>query len=339
MINSKRGYEFSFSWLFAIFIGAVVIFFAIYAASQIVKTKQFEQESIRGKRIGILLTPLETELEQGKFGTLFIPNDDETMLFADCSPPTSSNPFGSQYISTSIKPTFGGEWEPAESQGVQSTFHNKYLFTSHQNITGKEEFYVFSKPFNLPFKIADLTIVWSDQEKYCFDLAGAVPEIREELKELNMTNIFIKGVSVCPEGSINVCFQGSCPIRVHSTPGKGVVEKPSGKNYYIEAIGDDKFALLYAAIFSDPAVYNCQVKRLMAHASELATIYTGKSETISSESPTGCSRPLQDKLRDYKLSAKEIIKDSENPKSIQDENIHSKAQEVENANPPRCRIF
>jgi len=44
---------------------------------------------------------------------------------------------------------------------------------------------------------------------------------------------------------------------------------------------EDKYALLYAAIFSDPITYNCQVKRLMKRAGELARLYEQKSEFLS----------------------------------------------------------
>ncbi|MBU1987905.1 MAG: hypothetical protein KKD94_00275, partial [Nanoarchaeota archaeon] len=120
--GSKKGYEFGFAWIFTIFIGAVVIFLAVYIATQIVGMKQLERESVRGKKIGVLLTPIETELEAEKFATILVP--DETMLFNGCDPPQSlGNPFGSQHISTSIKSSIGGKWDVKNEQGVKSTFH------------------------------------------------------------------------------------------------------------------------------------------------------------------------------------------------------------------------
>ena len=142
MKKKKGQLQISFAWIFAIFIGAVVIFLAIYTATQIVGTKQYESESFRAKQIGVLLTPVETNLEQGKFATIYVP--DETIIFNNCTTPSPSNPFGSQEIRVSTKPAFSGKWQ--EMTGVESTFHNKYLFSS-SSVSGEEEFYAFSKPF------------------------------------------------------------------------------------------------------------------------------------------------------------------------------------------------
>ena len=68
----KRGYEFSFAWFFTIIVGAVIIFLAVYAATQIVDLGRTRQETERGKQIGILLTPLGTTLEEGKLATLVV---------------------------------------------------------------------------------------------------------------------------------------------------------------------------------------------------------------------------------------------------------------------------
>jgi len=106
--DSKRGYEFSFAWLFAIIIGAMVIFLAIYVATQIVGTKVFERETIEAKEIGVLLTPVETNIEEGIFATLFVP--DETRIINTCDEETR-NHFGSQGISIALRSDIGKEWD------------------------------------------------------------------------------------------------------------------------------------------------------------------------------------------------------------------------------------
>ena len=42
---------------------------------------------------------------------------------------------------------------------------------------------------------------------------------------------------------------------------------------------------MYGAIFSDPEVYNCQIKRLMKRASNLAEIYKSKAQYLDAR---GC---------------------------------------------------
>ena len=65
MIN-KRGIEFGFVWIFAILVGAVILGLAVFATSQFIKTERDVGDSFVGKKIGILLNPLETGIESGK---------------------------------------------------------------------------------------------------------------------------------------------------------------------------------------------------------------------------------------------------------------------------------
>jgi len=66
MIKNKRAFEFSFSWLFAIIMGAVIIFLAIYAANKFIGTERAKQDTELGKELGIILLPIETGLETAK---------------------------------------------------------------------------------------------------------------------------------------------------------------------------------------------------------------------------------------------------------------------------------
>ena len=58
--------------------------------------------------------------------------------------------------------------------------------------------------------------------------------------------------------------------------------------------------LLYAAIISDPEIYECQLKRLTKRASELALLYKAKSEILSSKA---CSSNLEVDLAAYSIEA------------------------------------
>src|SRR3989338_153867 len=145
----KKGYEFSFAWIFAILTGATIIFLAIYFATQISSLKRVEQQTEVGKEIGILLNPVETNLEQAKF--VMITLRTETKIYNKCN--SGIGNFGSQELSAKIKSGLGEEW--TNDPGVASSFYNKYLF-SNDEIYGKKIFYVLAKPFKFPFKPADL---------------------------------------------------------------------------------------------------------------------------------------------------------------------------------------
>ena len=59
---------------------------------------------------------------------------------------------------------------------VDVGFENKYIF-SDREVEGKK-FYVFSKPFEFPFKVTDLIYMTSSLKKYCF--VNAPEDIEEE---------------------------------------------------------------------------------------------------------------------------------------------------------------
>ncbi len=284
-ILSKRGYEFSFAWIFAIFVGAVIIFLAIYFTIQIIGTQQATRDVTQSKSLGVLLTPIETELEEGKFAKIYL--TDPTRIYFECKEPTQSNPFGSQNLRLSIKPPLGQRWEDAQSPAV--TFHNKYFFPSGElnyfdetAAEGEKEFYVLSKPLYLPFKVADLMIIYSDKQKFCFSNINQAPsDFRRRMEQINMTNVIFAGCN--PDEHEVICFgsrTSGCDIVVNENQ-KTVMKGSKTVSYAESSVEHDPYAMLYAAIFSDPDTYTCQVKRLMSHASKLTDIYYSKSNYIN----------------------------------------------------------
>src|SRR3989344_1442276 len=230
-MKSKRGFEFGFAWIFAIMIGAVIIFLAVYTAVNIIELKKFESDTKSGKKIGIILDPISTNLEQAKFASIILPT--ETILHNNCTAPSQSQEFGSQKISTSSK-LFTSN---SESTGATSSFHDRYLFST-PSLVG-EEFYVLSKPLFLPFKVADILVLWSDKESYCF--ISPPTEIEQEINRLEPINIFL---SNCPPHSKNVCFSSvinDCDIEVDRTE-KKVTHKNKRPLFYVEsADSTDKY--------------------------------------------------------------------------------------------------
>ena len=259
MKNSKTGFiQISYAWLFAIIIGVIILFFAIYAATRLIKTEEAVTTAETGKEIDILLNPLETGFGEEKTTPLTIPV--ESRLNNRCN--TFGN-FGEQEISVSQK--FKGKWTET---GTGQISKNKYIF-SNKSVEGKN-FYLFSKPFEFPFKVSDLIFLTSSKDQYCF--IDASEDIIKELSNLNQGNLFTEN---CPANSIKICFetQENCDIEVDE--GDKTVEKNGELVYY------ETPALMYGAIFSDPDIYECQVSRLMKRLKELALIYNYKEAIIS----------------------------------------------------------
>ncbi len=57
--NQKAQFQISFAWLFAIIVGAFILFLAIYAAVKVINIGESATSAITGKEISILLNPLE----------------------------------------------------------------------------------------------------------------------------------------------------------------------------------------------------------------------------------------------------------------------------------------
>lgn len=307
-LYSKRGYEFSFAWIFAIFIGAAVIFFAIYFAIQMVSTQQASRNVAEGKSFGVLLTPVETGIEEGKFATMYL--TDPTRVYFQCEQPLPDNPFGSQKLGLSIKPAIGEDWD--EITPIFLTFHNKYFFPSAEPTQtenalmdeGEKEFYVLSKPLYLPFKVADLMIVYSDQKQFCFkNLNNAPTDFKRKIKQLNMTNVILD--QPCdPTKQEIICFDiasSDCDTIVFPSQNKVTKKGEPDALYYLDSSPEqDKYAMLYPAIFSDTKTYQCQTKRLMAHLSFLIQAYGQKSQYISTlPGSFGCTQTAQPILNAY----------------------------------------
>lgn len=295
--NRLGAIEISFTWIFAIIAGIAIIFGALYLSSKVIQSGQEGVSAKTGKEIGVLLNPLETSFESAQTTSITIPS--ETRISNKCY---ETGTFGEQFIQLNQK-SFN-KWVKTDTN---VRFDNKYLF-SKEEVEGKT-FYIFSKPFNFPFKVTDLFYVTSGKDNYCFN--GAPEEVNEEIFRLNQTNLFIEN---CPEGSIKVCFgKSNCEVNVDF--GKNYVKKGQDIMYF-SGLGEDFTSLMYAAIFSDKSVYECQINRLLMRVKELSKIYLNKEQIIAEK---GCDTNLGEDLT--KLSDMENLKGSkelENLKEIID---------------------
>lgn len=272
MRNKKGFIQISFPWLFAIIVGILILFLAIYGVTRLIRTEQTIQDVKTSQEIGILLNPLETGFEEAKTTSLIFPVD--TRLTIGCN---QDGEFGRQTIKVSQK-SFN-QWTDTD---VNTGFSNKYFF-SKSLIEGKE-ILVFSKPFDFPFKVSDLLYLTSDRDIYCF--IDAPKEIEEELMNLNQENILLENCSEI-ENTIKVCFTGGSDCDVNVNPISQSIEKRDGKIYY------EGNALMYAGIFADKEIYECQLKRLMTRVKILSELYRDKANLIAG---SGCNTNLDSDL-------------------------------------------
>lgn len=305
----KKGYlDISFSTIFAIIAGATILFLAIYGSTKLLGTERQVSDAELGEEIGILLNPIETGYETGKVSLFSLPS--ETRLYCNCK---EEGVFGKQLIRVSQK-SFG-EWSQTD---VNNDFENKYIF-SEKPVEGKN-FYIFSKPFDISFKISDLIYLTSTDEKYCF--FDPPDRIDDELSSLGQKNIHVKE---CSEGDIVVCFEGGIDCNIEVNYERGLVKKGEDIIYFE---GD---TLMYAAVFSDAEIYECQLKRLMKRTSLIAQLYRDKASFISRND---CDSNLNaDLLR--LINAANNFEDS-----LEIKNIVKIAEEMNDKNKfARCRLW
>ncbi|MBT4376434.1 hypothetical protein HOD29_03600 [archaeon] len=257
-MNKKAYLQISFAWMFAIIVGAFIIFLAVFAVTKFSGIQETKQDVEAGEELGILLNPLETSFEQGSTTTLSTPS--ESRIFLGCE---EEGDFGKQEIKVNQK--FKNQWSDTD---IDITFQNKYLFAD-RFVEGRN-FYVFSKPFSFPFQVATLSYITSSENKFCF--IDAPRETNEQIENLNQANLFTEN---CPEERTEICFDDICEISVDLNK-KSVTKK--GKVFYFE--GD---ALMFAAIFSNSDLYECQLSRLMNRTKILSDVYIEKSSQTAGD--------------------------------------------------------
>lgn len=270
-MKTKKGFEMSFNWIFAIVAGIIILFIAIYATSKIIGTSEYQINTETAAKLDILLDPIRPGLASGKSEQINFKKETRTYYTCD-----DVGTFGKQTIAFSEK-TFN-DW--GEKGGKINSL--KYIFADDM-IEGKN-LYLFSMPFEFPFKVDDLIMI--SGKNYCF--YRAPNEIEDEIQNLNLKNIYFTdnsndrnctGTKVC----FGDPFDNTCEIRVsglcedftcNTEYDYGKVFKENKVLYY-----DGN--LLYAVIVSSPEIYECNVKRLMKKFSELADVYTKKIDIIN----------------------------------------------------------
>jgi hypothetical protein len=265
-LKNKKALEFNFVWMFALAIGALILFLAIFSAGKFIKSESYEAETLTAKQIVNIFETAETGIAEGvRMEALSL--KDETKIIDYCS---DYETFGNQKIGISSK--ILGKWQET---GARIETSNKYIFSD--DVEQGKKFYYFSKTFSMPFKVAEL--IFLSGKKYCF--VNAPKEIYDEASFLmgNLVN--------CSDDTIKVCFNRPCEITVtglclrgcDSEYDYGTVSKDGKTMTYVDG-------LMYGAIFASYDIYECNVKRLgkrLGYQAELiskqASFISGKCET------------------------------------------------------------
>jgi len=290
-MKNKRGFEFSFGWIFSVVVGAVIIALAIYAATKLGNQESTIATSSSAKQFSILTSSFETGLEEDKPDSISFPS--ESIIFNECS---LAGNFGKQKISVA-------DSSSPDKIGIAASISSKYYFSENE-VKGKRML-VWSKPIMLPFKTADVMYIWSEDDRYCFiDTPKLIEDNLDRLRRnnplINQTIIFATSFdkdNLCKK-AVDVCFGGSTNCNINVMEDR---VRKNGKEVYYGVTNED-YTLLYAAIFSEPDIYECQLKRLMERTTSLALLYESKSEMLGSQ---GCGSSLQSSLTQYAILTSE----------------------------------
>lgn len=323
LLKSRRAFDMPFSWIFAIIAGGVILFLAIYAAVNFIGVAKYRQYTEAAKSITIMVDPLETGIASAVGDVVGFRQ--ETRTYYNCYAPTSAEPFGKQTIAFSEESGLGEKWA---EQGGEISIRNKFIFAGKME-QGKN-LYLFSKPFYMGFKVNDL--IFATAKDYCFvappDLISDEIEQMSVLKNIKINN----SIEECAEQSVVVCFgdtsDSRCDIAVNGGNDEsfsvGYVLKNGEQIVYVGP-------LLYGAIFAEPEIYECNIKRLGAKISELAMVYKDKIELVKVK---GCDSVIAPYLDSIALASSAIDASSKLGE------IYQFAQQMDDENEvAECKIY
>ena len=67
---NRKGVDFTFSWIFAIIAGAVILFSAIYITSQLIESGNVKRDTLVAGELANILNPIETNLEDNRYSVI-----------------------------------------------------------------------------------------------------------------------------------------------------------------------------------------------------------------------------------------------------------------------------
>jgi hypothetical protein len=315
---SKSG-QFNFTWLFAILAGGAILVLAIFGAMRSGETSQYQSNVEIAKTLDVITNPLQAGYAEAKYSKIEFAS--ETRLRNTCF----AGEFGENKLLVTSKNEMNDEWQ---NRGGEVSIENKYIFSENENVA--KTYYVFSKPFYFPYKVADVIFLIS--KEYCFK--NTPQELSFELENLDIPNIKLKD---CSNQSEIVCFgrtSSDCDIVVYpecnenicntNNYDRGTVQKDSGQ---IKYVGN----LLFAAIFSSEENYDCNIERLTYRARKIGKGYSGKIDLMNAR---GCSSGAKPRLTSWILNL-----NSTNPDNINSASKYDLMKSLEEEGQRGCELW
>ncbi len=314
--------DFDFSVMFALIVGAAILALAIYGAIKLGELGQYRQTTETAVEITILTDPLQAGPAEASYSKISSPT--EFLIENGCN----AVGFGRNEIRVlnPSKNSFVG--------GEKISVYDKYIFSASER--GKE-FYVLSMPFEFPYKVADLLFLTS--KKYCFIEPPRDTDIEQRLLGLGMKNVQVGKRENCSSDAVKVCFgvtggcgtkdiivSGTCLQNCENAYEEGHVDKNGTRVYYV---GN----LMYAAIFSDKNIYDCNVKRLLYRDGRIAQVYSGKTELMNAR---GCNTRLK---QDLDIFSSRVLEESKKIEARPDLLTNMEKQLKEKQDNELCKIW
>lgn len=288
----------SFAWIFAMIVGAAILFLALFFAMNIISGGEYEVTTKTAQSIVNTFDALLTRQESIKTTSVGLAKD--TRIYVSCS---EAGSFGENRVAISEKSSFGGDWT---NIGGAVPTQSQYIFS--ENVIEGNKMYFVVMPFEMPFKVADIMIVHTQQ--YCF--VSLPDEIKRDIEKMIINQseeknmVIADSIEECGDESVNVCFanERGCDVIVEGTCrggffcdsvyDTGVITKNNERLTYVGR------QLLYAAVFSDKENYECNVKRFMKRLDKLGDIYIRKINFLADT----CGSNMQMEIAELKAEAR-----------------------------------
>lgn len=318
-VKGAKKAQMEFAWIFAVIVGAMILFLAFYFVGTKLLSQKQEQATVEAQSLDILLNPFSQLGEIATASATPLALQQKHNLIINCIS-EKLNGLGYNEIILAREGT----------EGISRITRDKYIFA--EEIETKK-FQALSMPFEMPWRVADIIILWPYDKNYCF--TNAPQFIKEKLGNVTEQGLNISSIHFdsCPQDSIKVCFGGgSCDIKVSITNTAQVLGSTNKQGSTIYFASE---ALLYASIFSDTNLYNCNVQRVASRLYYETSVYEEKAKALTQR---GCSATFN--IAPLKNAAKNI---AEKTTSISQQDMQSLAtasQTIEQQNDyADCDLF
>ena len=265
-MNEKKGMV-EFGWIFSVIVGAVILFLAFYFISTNISEKKTVQETIEAQNLDAALNPFGYLGDVANITRMPLQLSEKSDITIECV--SSGMTIGYDSIETAGIGKGSGT-------GIARKVYDKYIYSDLSGIQTKN-LEGMAVSLKMPWRIADLIMLWPAEKKYCF--TKSMPQdMRDEINRTEIPDVVAEYSEPCPEGSITIGMSCSgYDINVCNQGQENYISKNGVKIYYSGS------ALMYAAIFSEQNLYNCNLNRLGKRLALQGSLYESKANS------TGCN--------------------------------------------------